>query len=130
MVYLLEMVIFHGKLLNNQMVYDIYIQSMHIYAMKEFHRTFHPHSKKKQQLFFPQFIPFSKEWPPTGQEYRENTIDTMWLDGLIASKAITPSLGVNEAPALEPSAVLCSAKMTGWWFTYLHAGYPAWETFT
>jgi hypothetical protein len=30
------------------------------------------------------------------QEYRENTIDTMWLDGLIASKAITPSLGVNE----------------------------------
>ena len=36
MVYLLEMVIFHGKLLNNQMVYDIYIQSMHIYAMKEF----------------------------------------------------------------------------------------------
>eukprot|EP00435_Cladocopium_sp_Y103_P001897 s859_g1.t1 len=30
------------------------------------------------------------------KEYRENTIDTMWLDGLIASKAITPSLGVNE----------------------------------
>ena len=33
------------------------------------------------------------------QEYRENTIDTMWLDGLIASKAITPNLGVNEAVA-------------------------------
>jgi len=30
------------------------------------------------------------------KEYRENTIDTMWLDGLIASKAITPSLGVME----------------------------------
>ena len=80
-------------------LYDIYIQSMHIYAMKEFYRTSHPYSKKKQQLFFPHFIPLFKKWPPSGQDYRENTIDTMWLDGLIASKAITPSLGVNEAPA-------------------------------
>jgi len=30
------------------------------------------------------------------KEYRENTIDTMWLDGLIASKAILPSLGTME----------------------------------
>lgn len=30
------------------------------------------------------------------KEYRENTIDTMWLDGLIASKAIAPSLGAME----------------------------------
>ena len=53
--------------------------------------------KKNCSFFFPQFISLFKKWPPTGQEYRENTIDTMWLDGLIASKAITPSLGVNEA---------------------------------
>ena len=33
--------------------------------------------------------------PP--KEYRENTIDTMWLDGLIASKAIAPSLSVTQA---------------------------------
>ena len=38
---------------------------------------------------------------PAGQEYRENSIDTMWLDELIASKAITPSLGVNEARNLR-----------------------------
>ena len=30
------------------------------------------------------------------KEYRENTIDTMWLDGLIARKAITPCLSTTE----------------------------------
>lgn len=30
------------------------------------------------------------------QKYKENTIDTMWLDGLIASKAISPSTGVMD----------------------------------
>ncbi|CAE7222177.1 ACC2, partial [Symbiodinium necroappetens] len=30
------------------------------------------------------------------QAYKENTIDTMWLDGLIASKAISPSTGVMD----------------------------------
>lgn len=56
---------------------------------------------------------FDPSWPASSgfcgglfQEYRENTIDTMWLDGLIASKAITPSLGVNEART-ESAAVLC-----------------------
>lgn len=34
--------------------------------------------------------------PKSREEYRENTIDTMWLDGLIASKAILPSLGTME----------------------------------
>eukprot|EP00434_Breviolum_minutum_P044305 symbB.v1.2.039556.t2/scaffold6638.1/size16554/1 len=29
-------------------------------------------------------------------DYLENTIDTMWLDGLIASKAISPSTGVMD----------------------------------
>ncbi|CAE7605731.1 ACC1 [Symbiodinium natans] len=30
------------------------------------------------------------------QAYKENTIDTMWLDGLIASKAIAPSTGAMD----------------------------------
>ena len=30
------------------------------------------------------------------QAYKDNTIDTMWLDGLIASKAISPSTGVMD----------------------------------
>lgn len=47
------------------------------------------------------------------QEYKENTIDTMWLDGLIASKAITPSLGVNEAR--NRATGLCGANVTGFW---------------
>ena len=33
------------------------------------------------------------------KEYKENSIDTMWLDGLIARKAITSCLSTTEARA-------------------------------
>lgn len=51
------------------------------------------------------------------QEYRENTIDTMWLDGLIASKAITPSLGVMEVGERLCWGMIHGAnyKNDSWW---------------
>ena len=110
MVYLLEMVIFHGKLLNNQMVYDIYIQSMHIYAMKEFHRTSHPHSQKKTAAFFsPNSFPFSKNDPQLARNTGKTpSIPCGWMD-LLPTRPSHPAWALTRHGLFRT----CSSSLFG-----------------